>query len=87
MLDNICQAYHWPLHEAMSLTMPQIIMLGHASKVNHLRLQEKIERDRVVAEQEREKDRKDPRMGSGKRMSEMTMDELLPVMMGGSSEE
>lgn len=34
MVDQLCQGYHWTLDEAMRLTMPQIIMLSHASSVN-----------------------------------------------------
>lgn len=70
----------------MSLTMPQILMLGHASKVNYLRMQEKIERDRKGQEAERaavEKvDDSDPMTQFGKRMSELNSDELMQVMLG-----
>lgn len=30
----MCEAYHWTLDEAKSLTMPQIIMWNHAAFVN-----------------------------------------------------
>lgn len=35
MVESLCQAYHWPLEKAMNLTLPQMIMLNHASWVNH----------------------------------------------------
>jgi hypothetical protein len=34
VVSSLCEAYHWTLAEAMKLTMPQIIMLNHASWVN-----------------------------------------------------
>lgn len=78
LLDNLCQAYHWTLDEAMRLTVPQILMLSHAAKVNYDRLQERVERDKVADKEKKELDRKDPVMANGKRMSDCTMDELMP---------
>lgn len=37
MVEQLCQAYHWTLGEAMRLTVPQIVMLGHAAWVNYKR--------------------------------------------------
>lgn len=37
MIESMCQSYHWTLDEAMRLTVPQIIMLGHAANVNFKR--------------------------------------------------
>ena len=37
MVEQLCQTYHWTIAEAMRLTVPQIIMLGHASWVNYKR--------------------------------------------------
>lgn len=62
----------------MQLTVPQILMLSHAAKVNHERLKERIERDKKEEERKKELDRKDPIQTNGKRLSECTMDEILP---------
>ena len=35
MVAALAEAYHWPLDSIKKLTMPQIIMLTHAAKVNH----------------------------------------------------
>jgi len=80
-VDSLCQAYHWTLKEAMHLTLPQILMLNHAAKVNSLRMDERIEKDRVKkdkADKEKEKrDKLDPVIPSlGKRMSECNSDEI-----------
>jgi hypothetical protein len=68
----------------MSLTLPQILMLGHASKVNFMRVQERAENDRVTADEARkareELDRTDPMTFLGRRMSELTTDEMLQVL-------
>jgi hypothetical protein len=34
MVSPLCEAYSWSLKEAMSYTLPQIIMLNHAAYVN-----------------------------------------------------
>lgn len=65
----------------MHLTLPQILMLNHAAKVNSLRMDERIEKDRVKkdkADKEKEKrDKLDPVIPSlGKRMSECNSDEI-----------
>lgn len=43
MIDSLCQCYHWSLEEAMKLTMPQIIMLQHASHINMKRMEARRE--------------------------------------------
>lgn len=40
LIDQLCQAYHWTLPEAMRLTWPQILMLNHAAWVNGKRFDE-----------------------------------------------
>ena len=30
-MDQLAQAYHWPLEKILDLTMPQILMLNHAA--------------------------------------------------------
>jgi hypothetical protein len=63
MVDQLCQAYHWPFDKAMKMTMPQIIMLNHASWVNGKRY---------------ETDKETEESGSkfnGKRVEEMNTDE------------
>jgi hypothetical protein len=77
MLDNICQTYHCTLDYAMTLTVPQLLLISHAGKVNSDRMHERIERDRKAEERRKERDKRDPVASNGKRMSEMTMDELL----------
>ncbi len=37
MVEQLCQTYHWTIADAMKLTVPQIVMLGHASWVNYKR--------------------------------------------------
>lgn len=51
MIDSLCQCYHWSLEEAMKLTMPQIIMLQHASHINMKRMEAR----RSVTKKEAEK--------------------------------
>lgn len=65
----------------MSLSLPQIHMLSHAAKVNFDRTQERMAREKVAAEKRKELDRQDP-VVNGKRMSEMTLDELIPNLHG-----
>lgn len=83
-MDNLCQAYHWRLDEVMDLTLPQIHMLSHAAKVNYDRSQERMEREKKRKEREKERDRRDPLI-NGKRMSEMTMDEMMPSLTAKDS--
>ena len=57
-------------------------MLSHAAKVNYDRMQERIERDRKAEEKRKERDKRDPVLGNGKRMSECTTDEILAGIQG-----
>ena len=41
------QAYHIPLHEAMALTVPQIVMLNHGALVNRKRGEEQFKREQA----------------------------------------
>lgn len=80
-MDSLCQAYHWTLKEAMHLTLPQILMLNHAAKVNSLRMDERIEKDRKRKDREEAaqklRDIKDPIIPSlGKRISECNSEEI-----------
>jgi hypothetical protein len=64
MVDQLCQAYHWPFEAAMKMTMPQIILLNHASWVNNKRYETP----------DKEEDRP---VHNGKKVDEMNSDELL----------
>lgn len=68
----------------MSLTVPQILMLSHAAKVNHERMQERIEWEREDEEKLKELNKKDPITKNGKRMSELGMDDLLAEINTGA---
>jgi len=77
------------LKQAMHLTMPQIILLGHAAKCNSDRMDERIEKDRKKkdkADKEKEKlDKRDPILPQfGKRMSECTSDEIAGQFVRGA---
>lgn len=77
LVDGLCQSYHWSMKEAMSLTLPQIIMLNHAAWVN-----QEQGKKRYEAKQRREKkaDGKPLTMSDivvdGKPMDEMTSEEI-----------
>jgi hypothetical protein len=43
MIDQLCQGYHWSFQEAMSLTLPQVILLGHAAWANDKRMKARSE--------------------------------------------
>lgn len=78
LVHSLMSAYHIPLREAVSMTLPQIIMLNHASwcesKDTESRMKESKERE--------DKDPVLPEMG-GKRMSEvMNNDALLGSYLG-----
>lgn len=81
LIDSLCQAYHWTLPDAFRLTLPQVLMLNHAAKVNGLRMDEQIERKKVDREKEeaeqKKRDERDPIIPHlGKRISECTSDEI-----------
>jgi len=73
MVDQLCQAYHWPLEEAMSRTLPQIILLNHAASVNCERSKRRSER---AGKKKQEQKQTDPVVFNGKRLSELTSDEM-----------
>ena len=75
MVDNICQAYHWSLKDVMRLTIPQMIMLGHAAAVNSLRTDKRMEAKSKADEIKRKKDETDPIVMNGKRLSQLTPEE------------
>lgn len=70
MVDQLCQAYHWSLKDALHITMPQMIMLNHASWVNAKR----AGLDRGTSGESAEEE-KDPIVHGKKRLSEMTSDD------------
>lgn len=37
MVESFCSGYNWSLDKALGMTMPQIVMLHHASYVNRKR--------------------------------------------------
>lgn len=81
MIDSLCQAYHWTVDEAFRMTMPQILMLNHAARVNHDRMMENMDKDRKVKDKEdmeaKKRDERDPILPQyGKRLSECTSDEI-----------
>lgn len=65
----------------MSLTMPQIIMLNHAASVNAKRSEERSDqREKKRKETEARKaelDKTDPEVWNGKRLSELTGDDMI----------
>jgi hypothetical protein len=89
LIDNLCQAYHWTIGEAFRLTLPQIIMLNHAAKVNHDRMMERMDQDKAVKdkkdEEQRKKDKLDPVIPTlGKRMSECNSEEIASQFAPGA---
>lgn len=43
MVDSLCQGYHWSYKDVLSLTVPQLLMLNHASHVNSERMKAKYD--------------------------------------------
>ena len=42
LISSFAEAYHWPLDRIFQLTLPQIIMMSHASHVNGKRMEERV---------------------------------------------
>jgi len=84
MVDSLCQTYHWPLHEVMSLTVPQIIMLNHAAWVNQERVKKRVANEPTAADMRKQQEDElmngDPIVWNGKRLSELNSDEMAIYM-------
>lgn len=72
----MCASYHWPLSEALKLTVPQVIMLNHAAWAEHENSQRRYEAKRQWEEQREIDDPKLPEYG-GRRLSEVMADPTL----------
>lgn len=70
MIDQLCQGYHWSLKEAMSLTLPQVILLGHAAWAN-----DKRSKARSAAKEQEEPNPTIMVGGKQKPFSEMSTDD------------
>lgn len=79
MIDQLCQAYHWTMGEAMSLTMPQIIMLNHAASVNSKRMEQRMKRKHTTTDNQ---EGYEP-VYNGKTLDEMTSDEMVQYYAQG----
>lgn len=78
LVDSFCQAYHWSFSDALKLTMPQIVMLNHAAWVNAEKAGLHKHDDRQGRPSKSAlRDEEDPVITSGKRMSELTSDEIF----------
>lgn len=66
----MCQAYHWSFDKAMSLTLPQMILMNHAAWVNQKRSEEKAE------QRKNEPEVLDPVVHKGKKVTELNSDEF-----------
>jgi len=83
MIHQICEAYGWSFEDAMRMTMPQIIMLGHASWVSHERMEKRIEARRKSDKKQQSTAYIDPGpVYHGKRLEEMNTDELMSYYGG-----
>ena len=75
-MSSLCENYYWTLPQAMSLTLPQLLILNHAAYVNSERRKEKTDWDaeqKKKADEAQEKlDATDPVVFNGKRLSELT---------------
>jgi hypothetical protein len=52
LVASLCEGYHWTLDEAMSITMPQAIMLNHATWVSHQNSDRKYDAKRAKEKQQ-----------------------------------
>lgn len=77
IVDSYAQAYHWTYDEIISRTLPQIIMLNHASSVNKRRFDAKVNKGRRDNTQTLEERIVDTPMWNGKRIDELTSEEYL----------
>jgi hypothetical protein len=79
MIASLCENYHWTLNEAMSVTLPQMILLGHASHINY---------ERMTANSEKKDKHKasDAVIINGKKLSEMNSDELANYYLHNNME-
>jgi hypothetical protein len=75
-VQSLCASYHWPLSEALKLTVPQVVMLNHAAWAEHENGQRRYEAKRKWEE---ERDRNDPKLAEygGRRLSEVMQDQKL----------
>lgn len=64
----------------MKLTLPQIVMINHGSRINAQQGEERRNRKSSI---QKKKDETDPIVKNGKRMSEMTSEEQASYWMGG----
>jgi hypothetical protein len=70
------------MRQILSLTMPQIIMLNHASHINKQRLDVKIKEGRDTGTQTVEEAVADAPVYKGKRLDELTSEEYLAYLRG-----
>lgn len=86
MIHQLCETYGWSYEEAMKRTLPQIIMLTHSSHIAHKRMENKMEADRKTREKKAKKEEQCPVVFRGKRLSEMSSEEMETYYGGFSAE-
>ncbi len=83
MIHQLMEAYGWSYESAMSRTLPQILMLTHASWVSHETMEKKVEASRKSKEKKKNKDEDDPVVFMGKHLGELTSDQMAMYYSGG----
>lgn len=73
MIHQFMEAYGWGFDEAMSRTMPQIILLGHASQVTHERMVNRTDANK----KKRAEEDTNPVVFKNKVLEELTTDEWM----------
>lgn len=79
VLASLCEAYGWTLQEAMQLTLPQIILLNHATYVNR----ENLERKMDAKKQLEDNGETDEARADRKRVGDMKSEDLVGYVMAG----
>lgn len=76
------EAYGWSYDQALSRTMPQIIMLGHASHITSERKTKRMEVHKTTSSRKKEIEEDDPVVLGGKRLSELSTNEYMLYFSG-----
>jgi hypothetical protein len=79
VLASLCEAYGWTLPEAMQLTLPQIILLNHATYVNR----ENMERKFDAKKQLEDNGETDEVRADRSRVGDMKSEDLVGYVMAG----
>lgn len=83
IVASLAEAYHWPIHEIMKLTLPQIILLSHASHANYEKHKARSEGDSDTPRQKRTRTKSvkdEPTSETGQKISDMDSEAMVKYL-------